>query len=562
MLTTLSIRNIAVIEALNVEFAPKLNVITGETGAGKTILIYALQSLLGGRASTDMIRTGADAASITGCFTLDGDAQDVRRLLAEFEIEVGEGIVLHRILRADGKGKATINGIPATQQMLKRLGVLLIDLASQHEHQRLVDPTTHVEVIDTFGNLDAIVESYRTTFDHAEQCRRDLEDTKRAVTAAKEKTDFLLHQRRELVDAKLTVGEDERLDTERSRVKHAAQLEGRFREAYDVLYDGECAVTEQLKKALRALEQCQAYDASVTPWIETLVQQSSPIVDVAREIERSLEGLGADPARLEEIEERLHLVRELKRKHGGTIEACLEKLKSLSQELDLAEHSDDIVQKKEAALTSAREHLMTVGKDLARERRKTAKILCARVAAELADLGMKRVTLDVRFTEAPVEAWDRSGPEAAIFFISPNVGEALRPLAEIASGGELSRLLLVIKKVTGERGTFAATSVFDEVDTGIGGAIAESVGKKLQELARSRQVLCITHLPQVAACGDHHLCISKRIVKGRTVTELATLSTSARHEEIARMLAGKTVTPTARQHAKALLKVTLSLPNK
>lgn len=556
MLTTLSIRNIAVIESLDVEFAPKLNVITGETGAGKTILIYALQSLLGGRATADLIRTGADAASITGCFTLDGDEKQVRDLLAEFEIAAEDELVLHRVLRTDGKGKATINGIPATQQMLKRLGNLLIDLASQHEHQRLLDPTTHVEVIDTFGNLDAIVENYRAAFDCFEQARCDLEETKRAVTAAKEKADFLLHQKRELADAKLTVGEDERLEVERSRVKHAAQLEGHFREAYELLYDGEHAVTEQLKKAQRALEQCQPYDASVTPWIDVLAQQSPSVADVAREIERSLEGFGAEPAQLEQLEERLHVLRELKRKHGGTIEACLEKLASLSQELELAEHSDDIVQKKEASLASAREQLMTVGKNLARERRKTAKLASARVATELADLGMKRVTFDIRFTEAEIEAWDRSGPETAVFFISPNVGEALRPLTEIVSGGELSRLLLVIKKVTGERGAFSATSVFDEVDSGIGGAIAESVGKKLQELARSRQVLCITHLPQVAACGDHHLCISKRIVKGRTVTELATLSKSARHDEIARMLAGKTVTLAARQHAKALLKTT------
>lgn len=554
MLTALYIRDFAIIDELELAFGPGLNVMTGETGAGKTIIVEALGLVLGERASVDAIRAGKEKATVTAVFDASSIPSQLRVALTDAGVEAGAEVIVHRVVADGGKGRITVNGVPVTGAMLKGFAEHLVDVSSQHEHQLLLDPTEHAPIVDAFGGHGALVARYRAAHAQWTAAARDLEELRVGERAAKERLDYLQFQMKELESANLRENEEAEIDAERNRLKHAVSLEEKSRLAEGALYGDAGSALETVDQAMGMLAQCAQVDPAATPWTEALGRARAEIEEVARELSKYAEKLESNPARLEELEERLHLVRSLTRKHGGSVASCVARLAELKQEVGTIVRYDEIVAEKAGALEAIALERRGAAKALAAARKKAGDELGKAVAAELAGLGMGKVAFKAEVVARPENEWDESGPDRVEFLFSPNVGEPLRALARIASGGELSRVMLAVKGALAGRAELAATSVFDEVDSGIGGAIAEVVGRKLREVARSRQVICITHLPQVAVHGDRHLRIAKRVEAGRTVAILEALSKEQRVEEIARMLGGQTITATTRKHAEEMLK--------
>lgn len=557
MLVSLSIKNIAIIDALEVEFSSGMNVMTGETGSGKTVILGALGLLLGERASTDIIRSGEESATVSARFILRQDAHALRRALDDVGISSDDELIVHRLISTTGKGKAVINGVPVTTTTLKEISRHLIDISTQHEHQLLLNPAEQGAILDRFGELSGLVNIYVEQWNTWTKCSQELTALRARERQAKEQIDFLKFQYQEIHQAQLRSGEEEELIAQRDRIRHGVKLSEKMQRVEALLGDDVEGILTRIAEARRLLDECAKLDTSIVSLQESVGRADVEIGDCVREVTKYREALDMDPAALETLEDRLHVIRGLVRKHGGTVEACLEKLKHMTSEIDLVERFDELSAEKENETRTAEEHLEHAAQQLSGARTKAAKILATGITRELDDLGMKRTKIEVRVTPKLRETWDASGPDTIEFFISPNVGEELRPLHRIASGGELSRILLAIKRVIMDRVDMASTSFFDEVDAGIGGATASAVGRKLKEVASQRQVICITHLPQVAACGERHFVIRKSVGGGRTRTDVIALDASRRVEEIARMLGGSTVTKGARENAAELLRSAL-----
>ncbi|MFH0799488.1 MAG: DNA repair protein RecN [Pseudomonadota bacterium] len=554
MLRSLHIKDFAIIDELDCELSPGLNVLTGETGAGKTIIVEALKLVLGGRADAGVVRAGEERASVTAIFDSRDILPDSLRALEESGVNCKEDIVITRIVGGQGKGRISINGVPMAGSMLKGMGVRLVDVSNQHEHQMLLNPSWHGEILDEFGGFGRLAADYRNAQTRFADAERELSELKAKGQAAKEKTDFLKFQLDELAAAALKAGEEDAIEAERMKLKNASALEERARAAEGALYGAEGSAVETIDRALFSLVQCEQFDATISIWRESVGKARVEIEDVARELSRYAEKLESNPVRLEELDERLHLIRRLVRKHGGTVAACIAKQLEIATELgDALSYDETLVARTEELGVLALERRKVAG-EWSRERIGAAEKMGKSVAVELAGLGMGKAGFRVSVKERPEAEWDEGGPNSVEFLIAPNVGEPPKALARIASGGELSRAMLAIKSALAGRGNFAATSVFDEVDSGIGGAIAAVVGKKLKDVARSRQVICITHLPQVAVHGDRHILISKRVKGGRTVAFLKTLLKEERVREIARMLSGDRITDTTFAHAEEMLK--------
>lgn len=553
MLLSLHITDFAIIDELEVELSPGLNVMTGETGAGKTIVVEALKLILGERASPDAIRAGKERATVTAVFDGQGIADSVRERLQEMGIDVSGEFVVHRVVSDGGRGRITVNGVPVTGGMLKGCAEHLVDVSSQHEHQLLLDPAGHVAIVDAFGGHGEIASRYREAHARWAAVAREVQELEANERLAKEKLDFLQFELRELSSAELNVGEEEAIEAERARLKHAVQLEERARAAEAALYGDAGSAVELSDRAVQLLAQCVSFDPQVARWGEAVARARAELTEVARELAQYAERLESNPARLEDLGERLHLIRALLRKHGGSIEACLAKQEKIAKEVDVVCRYDEVLEEKRGALIRAADERRQIVEKLSEARRTAGERLSKRIAKELVGLGMGKVRFAVAVERQPEEAWDEAGPDRVEFLFSPNVGEPPRALARIASGGELSRVMLAVKGALSECGGFALTSVFDEVDAGIGGATAAVVGRKLKEVAKGRQVICITHLPQVAAHGDRHLSIAKRVEGGRTVATLTRLSDEERVREIARMLGGTTVTDAAIAHAEEMI---------
>ncbi len=553
MLQMLHIQDFAIIDELTVDFHPGLTVMTGETGAGKTILVEALKLALGERAQSDLVRAGSDRASVTAVFDARSMAAPLREELEASGVAVGDELVVTRVIASRGRNRVAVNGMPVAQSVLKRVAEALVDVSSQHEHQRLLDAACHAEIVDAFGGLAEELAAYRTAHERCAALAREVQGLLEREKDAAERLDFLKFQRDEIARIDPRSGEDAELAAERNRAKHAVMLEERARKAEAILYSDAASALEGIDAALIALGECRDVEPRVGDWCMALDRARAEIEETARELARYADGLESDPTRLEEIEERLHLLRTLMRKHGGSLEACLERRAAIDGEIDAVERSDELLAEKEAALEEAAQQRRAAADRLSGARRKTAEALARAVVRELAELGMKRTRFAVEIERREETAWDETGPDAIAFLFSPNVGEPMKPLARIASGGELSRVMLALKGALADRAQLAATSIFDEVDAGIGGAIAEVVGRKLQAVSRARQVICITHLPQVAVYGDHHLRIAKGVKGGRTITGLSPVAEGARLEEIARMLGGERLTATAREHAQEML---------
>jgi DNA repair protein RecN (Recombination protein N) len=557
MLKLLRINNIALVPALELELGSGLTLLTGETGAGKSILIDALGLVLGERASPDLIRTGEEKAVVEAVFELP----NASTLLEERALPVdGDELVLRRELQANGKGRATANGAIVPVGLLRDLAPQLAAVHGQHEPQGLLDPATHLSLVDHFAGTDAaevgeLFRELRAAEAALERLRSDRRDAER-------RREMLEFQAAEIEKAELRAGEEESLRAEKARQANAGRLASLSSEAYALLYDDEAAALAQLGHVFKRVEELASIDAEFRPFLEARADCLPPLEDLARALRDYRERLEVSPGRLDEIEARLALLERLKKKYGATADEVVEFGARCRSELQALLSPEQEQQRLEERRERAAAAYLQRARALSKRRRSVARDLVRRVQGELAELAMEKTRFEVLFTPADPEAaleasaWTEAGLERAEFLLSPNPGEELRPLARIASGGELSRLMLALKSVV-RADVPGLTLVFDEVDAGIGGRVAEVVGRKLRALAEKQQVLCVTHLPQIAAFADHHLAVRKQVARGRTETGVDSLSERERVEEVARMLGGETITATARQHAQEMLKQSL-----
>ena len=558
MLKLLRINNIALIPSLELELGAGLTLLTGETGAGKSILIDALGLVMGDRASPDLIRSGEERATVEAVFEVPGAQAllDERGLPGD-----GEDIVLRRELSASGKGRATVNGALVPVSLLRDLAPQLSVVHGQHEPQGLLDAALHLALVDHFAGEDAarpIGELFRD-LRAAEAALERLRGDRREGERRREMLEF---QAAEIEQSGLAPGEEEALRAEKARHANATRLASLSGEAFALLYDDEAAALTQLGQVFKRVEELALIDPEFRPFVEAKADCLPPLEDLARWLRDYRERLEVRPGRLDEIESRLALVERLKKKYGASVEDVIAFGARCREELGGASSPEEQERRLEERRERASAAYLERAKALSKRRRAVARDLVRRVQAELAELAMEKTRFEVLFTPADPEAaldrstWTEQGLERAEFLLSPNPGEELRPLARIASGGELSRIMLALKSVVRSDAP-GLTLVFDEVDAGIGGRVAEVVGRKLKALADKQQVLCVTHLPQIAAFADRHLAVRKQVARGRTLTDVDTLSEADRVEEVARMLGGETVTATARLHAREMLKQSL-----
>ena len=550
MLQTLYIENIAVIEKSAIDFSSGLNVLTGETGAGKSIIIDAINAIMGQRTSRDIIRTGASSAFVSAQF--DNVNAAVRRKLEEFGFESDEDeLLLQRTLSASGKSTCKINGRPATAAMLREIAAGLINIHGQHESYELFSPETHIDYIDRYGRLIPALEDYKEKYKRYLILQKKLNEANSDESSRLSEIDLLSFQSKELFDADIQIGEEEALDSERSALMNFEKLSSLLNRAHMLLSGEDNSGCELVDMAANAMQNAANYSADYEEISNTLTDVYYNLRDCAEFVSDALDNLESDPERLEEIEERLDLINRLTRKYNCTADelpALAEQMQSRLEELlNYDRNRDELI----AACKAAREEAEQSALALSNNRRKTAAEFAEKVKAEMSFLNMPNVELVPYFEES---ALSPKGMDKMELLISANPGETPRPVAKIASGGELSRMMLAIKTVLAGTDT-VDTLIFDEVDTGISGSAAEKVGLKLREVSSECQVLCVTHQAQIAALADHHYLIKKQVEQGRTFTEVQPLDHDGRVNELARIIGGVNITDAARSHAEDMLHI-------
>ena len=561
MLKELNIKNFAIIDQLRVEFRPGLNVFTGETGAGKSIVVDALNLALGERASTDLVRTGSDEAVVEAAFDLNGSgARAVTGILVEQGIgmEKGEDLIIRRVISSSGKNKIYINGSLANLATLAAVGRHLADIHGQHEHQSLLALDQQMEMLDSFGGLHGIRAEVAEAYGKLMGVRKKLAELEIGERDRAQREDLLRYQRNEIEAAQLKEGEDEELANEQRVLANAEKLAGLARAADEALYTGDGSVLSGLKRAITSVREIAAIDEKLGPVLELLESGRAQIDEAARDMSSYAERVEFDPQRLESIGDRLDLIQKLKKKYGSSIREINDFGVQAAIGLARMEQSTEEIEKLKSEIQAVKFGLTEKANELTKKRSAAARELEKKVEVELGHLGMKRSQFAVKVEqEAGGDTLDglKLGPRGADrveFLISPNPGEEPRPLAKIASGGELSRIMLALKTILVE-GDPIPTLVFDEVDAGIGGAVADEVGKKLRKIAARRQVFCITHLAQIASMATSHYGVAKAVKRDRTSTEVRLLGDRERVDEIARMLGGKTITGTTLKHAEEMI---------
>ncbi len=559
MLLELAVENYAVVERARVRFHPGLNLLTGETGSGKSIVVDALGLILGGRASADMVRSDAERARVSGVFEAPEDPV-LRELLdrAGAPVEDGE-LLVEREVMANGKSRAFLGNRPVTIALLREIAPFLGDIHGQHEQQQLFSAEAQLYALDDFARLEDQREEAGVLFRRWKQIEAELTELDRSEQEKLRMADLWSFQRKEIESAALKPREDAQLGQDRAVLRNVAKLQENAGAAYTALsgeeHEEQGSVTAQLRMALKKVEELSRIDASLERVAETLRNATIGVDDASDAIRDYLDKLEADPKRLDEIESRLALIERLKRKYGSTLEDVLAFLEDVRAKMEAIETAGERRAKLEADLAGAsaayREHAAT----LTASRKAAAEKLAKKVETELDSLALESAVFRVEVHEAN---WSESGTDRVEFLISANAGEEPRPLDRVASGGELSRIALALKTSLGQAARangVVRTLVFDEIDTGIGGGVAEAVGRRLKKLSTSNQVLCVTHLAQVAGFADHHYSVEKREVKGRTVAEIEELSAEGRTREIGRMLSGQKVTPEALKHAEQLIRL-------
>jgi DNA repair protein RecN (Recombination protein N) len=548
MLTDISIKNFAIIDSLHISFGSGLNILTGETGAGKSIIIDAVNLLLGGRASADLVRSGADEAAVEALFAIGNDGALVQ-FLADRGIDAVDELLLKRVISRSGKNRIFINGSLATLATLAEIACRLVNIYGQHESQTLLKIENQLELLDGYAAIAGAKGEFAATWRACRKVAEKLALLDSGARAAERQRDILSYQLEEITSAGLVPGEDEELEQERNLLVHAERLLQKTGSAYELLYGAEESVLGTLGTVRAALLDAAGIDASLAAIGETVAAAALQLEDAALTLRDYTARIESDPLRLQHVDERLELIRKLKKKYGATIAeilACCE-----SMEAELLSLTD--MESSRAELEREAERLQALlqqqGEALSSRRTAAAARLQQALEKEVHQLAMKHAIFQV--TVEPLPEPRETGFDRVEFLFSPNPGEIPKPLAKIASGGELSRIMLAMKQLLPE--SDVATLVFDEVDTGIGGATSSLVGRKLKAVADRQQVLCITHLPQVAVFAAHHYLVAKSVAAGRTATEVTLLDAAARVEEVARMLGGVSVTATTREHAREML---------
>jgi DNA repair protein RecN (Recombination protein N) len=561
MLKELNIRNFAIIDQLRVEFKPGLNVFTGETGAGKSIVVDALNLALGERASAELIRTGSQEAVVEAAFELGSrSAKQAAAFLAEqgIDVQAGEDLIIRRVLSAAGKNKIYINGSLVNLATLSALGASLVDIHGQHEHQSLLSVDRQLELLDSFGGLDGLRDEVTAEYGRLMDVRKDLAGLETGERDRAQREDVLRFQKNEIEAAMLRIGEDIALAEEQKVLANSEKLAGLCAMVDETLYTSDESVLANLKKAITGLDEIAGIDRRLAGAAELCRSGRAQLEEAAREISSYSAKTEFDPQRLEQIGDRLELIQKLKKKYGGSIEEVLAFGLQAAADLDQMERGVEEIERLKSEIQAVKFGLTEKASELTKKRTAAARELEKKVEAELGQLGMKKSKLSVVLTqEQGGDTLDgrKLGPRGADrteFLIAPNPGEEPKPLAKIASGGELSRVMLALKTLLVE-GDGIPTVVFDEVDAGIGGAVAEEVGKKLRRVAARRQVFCITHLPQIASMADSHFGVSKSVKSDRTTTDVRMLDARERVDEIARMLGGKTITEATIKHAEEMI---------
>ncbi len=553
MLVELRIRDYAVVEDLTLELGSGLNALTGETGAGKSIIIGALSLLLGERASSDVVRAGAERASVEAVFDVEG-VPAIREQLEAYGLRLEDGLlILRREVAAEGRNRAWVGGSPTTARIVGDLGTALVDLHGQHEHQALLRERDQRRILDAFASAETAASEVADVHTTLAGLRSDIESREERRRDVESRADFLRFQLAEIDDARPSPGEDEALEAEAARYEHSEELARGSATVHEVLYAGDEAIADHLAAARQRLERLADFDPQLRADVERLSEAWHAICDVGRRIGDYASAVDHDPARLEEVRGRLDKLFRLKRKYGpelADVLATAQRVRTELADLDDASHDLDELQ---GRIGATRELLNIAAGRLSEQRREAATSLGQAVAAVLPDLGLEGATFEVRLTTH--ETISAGGAESVEFLISPNQGFDPMPLSRIASGGELSRVMLALKSVLADVDRIPVL-VFDEIDAGIGGVVATAVADKLAEVASRHQVFVVTHLPQVASRADNHLLVEKESEAGVTTASVRVLEGEARVEEVARMLGGDPESERSREHARELLATT------
>ena len=563
MIKELFIRNFAIIDDLKISFSDGLTILSGETGAGKSIILNAVNLLLGSRASAELVRTGAKTAELEALFQVSPDSS-VAATMNAHGYNPDEGLLIRRIISRADSNRVYVNGRLATISLLNTITENLASISGQHAHQGLLKEDQHLLILDQFGELMSLRQQ---TYDNYHQILPLIDELNKLQSTQKQQAEhieLLNFQRQEIIGVNPILGEDAELEQERQRLKNAETLYQTVYGSIEELYGAAGSVIERILEVKKNLTNAGLIDLQLKAKAEILGETSYQLEDLVEELRSHLNLIQIDDQRLEAVEDRLDILNKLKRKYGGSLEAVSGQLEKIEQELSDVKNISHQIEEIENKLLNLHEQLASKSLQLSQKRKKTANIFAQKVLAELSSLKMSNTQFQVVLrTVAPDKktstflathdhAISEIGIDHATFMIAPNLGEELKPLTSIASGGELSRVILALKAILAETDA-VETLVFDEVDAGIGGSTAEVVGRKLANLGNHHQIICITHLAQIAKFGDHHFSISKRIATGRTRTEIHPLGKKDRYKEIARMLGGEEITQTTLEHARELL---------
>lgn len=563
MLRELVIKDFAIIDSLNLQFKKGLNILSGETGAGKSIIVGAVSLLLGGRASSDLIRSEKEDAVVEAVFEI-GNLPEVKKFILSCGIQTDDDqLILRRVISKNGKNKIYIDGQLGNIQMLSRIGGALIDISGQYSQQLLLQTERHISIVDTFGELDSVCSGFTDLYNDFHTDLNTYNSLLQKEKDLKNKRDLYTFQNDELTKAALCPGEEEDLLNEKNILANAKDLYDKTYGFYVQMYANDDSCISEIKNACKKIEEASEIDSALNTHRKNLESIIIDLEESAQELRSYSDKINVDPVKLEQIEERLDVLYRLKSKYGMSIDELIQYQEKIKSDLNRIETYSEDLKVIIADLKKKSDRLWCLSDTISEKRRKSSEKLKKQIEKELESIGMGKTDfhIDIKSSakvihenpEDYIKGLTVTGKDEIEFFISPNKGEEKKPLSKIASGGELSRIVLAIKKIMAEK-YLIPTLLFDEVDTGIGGAVAESVGTKLNEIARSHQVLCITHLPQIACFGDTHFNVTKNADKNRTVTKVDLLDEDKRIDEISRMLGGKNITDKTVAHAVEMLK--------
>jgi DNA repair protein RecN (Recombination protein N) len=567
MIKSLLIQDYALIEKIEVEFKSGLNIITGETGAGKSILIDAMSLLLGERASSDVIRKGADKSVVEGIFEVDKNKR-VKTFLNENELEELPELIIRREISSKGSNRCFVNDSPVALNIIKDLGDLLVDLHGQHEHQSLLRKETHINFLDGFGNNEELLRTYKWLFTSLNKLMSELREIKEKDSAYREKRDVLEFQIKEIDAISPQVGEEEKLQNDLKILENSEKLLELTNRIYDGLYESENSVQDSLSKIKNDLTELARIDPTFAESNNECETALTLVNDIADNIRKYKAKIEIEPDQVEAIRERLGAINLLKKKYSGSIEALLEFRRKVGEEYQAAEGYSHQIANLEKKIKAVRDNASQAAEKLSKERTKISKNVKKEIELILAELGIPNAKFETRISQKELNqnnedglkfnnknyTYDSNGCDEVEFYISTNVGEDVKPLAKVASGGEVSRIMLALKSVLAKSDKLPLL-IFDEIDSGISGNVAQKVGQALESLASFHQIIAITHLPQIAACSDHHYAVEKKELDGRVVSSIRKLTDHQKVLEVAKLLSGEKVTDASIKSAKELMEL-------